>query len=299
MLRALRQASVPLGAVPCDYPIWWQVLVHPLLPSPGLPPGVFQLSRGSNGSRFPRAGNDSPRLREWAGGCFSPRRGEGKPSMKVEQFKESFSLLGVMKRPSDIGPRLCSACGNRHRPFRHLSEPESCPLCDRTDRFLHPGVFFKRVSHHHILPKELLESPGLAAKLCRECRDGALQALTTTASLVAAHQPREDFERPPRTEVSGSPPKRAPVAVVVSARPTPEVATRMLRAPEVFQRIGLSRATIWRMQVRGDFPPSVKLGLNAVGWRERDVEEWLARRETSGRAAARFCSPDVTRTNSP
>jgi prophage regulatory protein len=53
---------------------------------------------------------------------------------------------------------------------------------------------------------------------------------------------------------------------------------RILRWREVSGRIGLSRATIWRM-VRGEvFPAPVSLGLHSVGWIEHEVAEWIAER---------------------
>lgn len=53
---------------------------------------------------------------------------------------------------------------------------------------------------------------------------------------------------------------------------------RMLRRPEVERLTGLARSTIYEWMARGEFPLSVKLGLRAVAWRERDVLAWLASR---------------------
>jgi prophage regulatory protein len=33
------------------------------------------------------------------------------------------------------------------------------------------------------------------------------------------------------------------------------------------------------MMARGDFPRPVRLGKRAVGWRESDLQDWLASRE--------------------
>jgi prophage regulatory protein len=41
---------------------------------------------------------------------------------------------------------------------------------------------------------------------------------------------------------------------------------------------GLSSATLWRRRREGDFPPGLRLGPNAVGWRRADIHEWLASR---------------------
>jgi len=60
---------------------------------------------------------------------------------------------------------------------------------------------------------------------------------------------------------------------------------QILRKKDVLKIIGLSAATLWRLQNRGEFPHSVSLtGNRAVGWRERDVIEWLENRPTSNTA---------------
>ena len=54
---------------------------------------------------------------------------------------------------------------------------------------------------------------------------------------------------------------------------------RMLRAPQVIIRTGLSRSTIWRRVKAGDFPPPVELGVQAVGWPESEIVAWLESRK--------------------
>jgi prophage regulatory protein len=56
----------------------------------------------------------------------------------------------------------------------------------------------------------------------------------------------------------------------------------LLRRPEVEQRTGLSRSTIYDWMKRGDFPQPVKLGARIVAWRESDVMFWLDSREERG-----------------
>lgn len=51
---------------------------------------------------------------------------------------------------------------------------------------------------------------------------------------------------------------------------------RILRLPEVRNRVGMSGTTIWRREKEGRFPRRRKLGPGAVGWKESDVEAWLA-----------------------
>lgn len=58
----------------------------------------------------------------------------------------------------------------------------------------------------------------------------------------------------------------------------PSAPRRVLRIADVCDRVGLSSTTVWRLQRAGRFPPPVRLTDQAVGWRESDVEDWLANR---------------------
>ncbi len=53
---------------------------------------------------------------------------------------------------------------------------------------------------------------------------------------------------------------------------------RILRDPEVTKRTGRSRVQRWRDAREGKFPSPVRLGANAVGWYEDEIEAWLAAR---------------------
>jgi prophage regulatory protein len=55
-------------------------------------------------------------------------------------------------------------------------------------------------------------------------------------------------------------------------------APTILRRRQVEARVGLSRSTIYEKMNRGEFPPSVSLGLRAVGWVESEVQNWIDRR---------------------
>lgn len=57
------------------------------------------------------------------------------------------------------------------------------------------------------------------------------------------------------------------------------MADRILRRPDVEARTGLSRSTLYAWMARGDFPQPVALGARLVGWRESDIDAWLAARE--------------------
>ena len=52
----------------------------------------------------------------------------------------------------------------------------------------------------------------------------------------------------------------------------------ILRRPQVEQRTGLSRSTLYQYIKDGDFPKPVRLGLRAVGWLESDISDWIAAR---------------------
>ncbi|PKN63249.1 MAG: hypothetical protein CVU57_20300 [Deltaproteobacteria bacterium HGW-Deltaproteobacteria-15] len=64
---------------------------------------------------------------------------------------------------------------------------------------------------------------------------------------------------------------------------------RVVRKTELLSRIGLSDATIWRMEKLGRFPKRIQLGGNSVGWLKSEVDGWLADRASEralGEAAA-------------
>ena len=53
---------------------------------------------------------------------------------------------------------------------------------------------------------------------------------------------------------------------------------RIIRKPELFSRIGLSDATIWRMEKAGRFPLRIQLGGNSVGWFDDEIALWLEKK---------------------
>lgn len=54
---------------------------------------------------------------------------------------------------------------------------------------------------------------------------------------------------------------------------------RVARLPEVVNRTGLSRGSIYRLMSAGRFPKSVKIGERAIAWRESDLLAWLDSRQ--------------------
>ena len=65
------------------------------------------------------------------------------------------------------------------------------------------------------------------------------------------------------------------MATKATASPVP----RIIRLPELVERVGMSRGSIYRLMSLGRFPRSVKLSERAVGWRESDLNDWLESRQ--------------------
>ena len=70
--------------------------------------------------------------------------------------------------------------------------------------------------------------------------------------------------------------------------------TRFLRMPEVQNRTGLSRSTIYVWRIEGRFPRPVSLGARAVGWIESELNEWIRERieESRGESARATHKPE-------
>ena len=54
------------------------------------------------------------------------------------------------------------------------------------------------------------------------------------------------------------------------------VADRIVRMKTVLARAGLSRSTIYRKIAEGTFPPRIKISINGAGWKESDIDRWIA-----------------------
>lgn len=63
--------------------------------------------------------------------------------------------------------------------------------------------------------------------------------------------------------------------------------TSFLRLPQVKQRTGLSRSSIYAKISRGEFPSPVNLGARAVGWLESELDEWISDRVSEARGGAK------------
>lgn len=51
---------------------------------------------------------------------------------------------------------------------------------------------------------------------------------------------------------------------------------RIIRMDTVRDRTCLSRSTIYRKIAEGTFPPQIKISINGTGWRESDIDRWVA-----------------------
>lgn len=69
------------------------------------------------------------------------------------------------------------------------------------------------------------------------------------------------------------------------------MSSRILRMREVIQRIGLSRSTIYKLMENNEFPRPMKLGSQAIGWRDTDIEAWIENRPLSHPCRSAFHRP--------
>lgn len=51
---------------------------------------------------------------------------------------------------------------------------------------------------------------------------------------------------------------------------------RIIRLNTVRFRTGLSRSTIYRKIREGTFPAQLKISINGSGWKESDINRWIA-----------------------
>ncbi len=51
---------------------------------------------------------------------------------------------------------------------------------------------------------------------------------------------------------------------------------RIIRLKTVLARTGLSRSTIYRKITEGTFPAQLRISTNGAGWRESEINRWVA-----------------------
>lgn len=59
----------------------------------------------------------------------------------------------------------------------------------------------------------------------------------------------------------------------------------IIRLPQVRERTGLSRSTIYALIKAGQFKAPISLGARAVGWLESDISEFIESRVKASRKA--------------
>lgn len=57
---------------------------------------------------------------------------------------------------------------------------------------------------------------------------------------------------------------------------------RIIRLPEVLDRVGLSRTTIYEKMKNGEFPKQLKFGRTS-GWLESEIDAWIEKLANSRR----------------
>jgi prophage regulatory protein len=59
---------------------------------------------------------------------------------------------------------------------------------------------------------------------------------------------------------------------------------RLISMKEITERVPYTKAHIYRLIRRGEFPNRIRIGLRRVCWRESDIEAWLnAKIETAAK----------------
>lgn len=53
------------------------------------------------------------------------------------------------------------------------------------------------------------------------------------------------------------------------------------RLPEVEETTGLKKSAIYALISKGEFPRPYKLSERAVGWKQSEIEDWMASREAA------------------
>ena len=63
---------------------------------------------------------------------------------------------------------------------------------------------------------------------------------------------------------------------ILSGKKGSDLSKKQILSPkDVCKIVGVSRATLWRMEKRGDLPPKLQVSAGKVGWRKSDIENLL------------------------
>jgi len=61
---------------------------------------------------------------------------------------------------------------------------------------------------------------------------------------------------------------------------------KILRWPEVHQRVGICRSNVHKLISEGKFPRPIKLGERASGWLDSEISKWIEDRISKSRQSA-------------
>jgi prophage regulatory protein len=61
---------------------------------------------------------------------------------------------------------------------------------------------------------------------------------------------------------------------------------KLIRLPEVMNKTGFSKAWIYRLISKGDFPKPIKIGIRASAFVESEIDEWIEQLIYSSRNTA-------------
>ena len=152
---------------------------------------------------------------------------------------------------------------------------------DRTG--MQPGTF----------GREAVGDPGFVRRL-RGGRFRALHMVDRAVAFIEARPPDEDGD----VAFSGSGRLRERISRASGWRwaeggPEHAAPVRMLRLSMVLDRTGLSKSALYRLIGEGSFPKPVRLGAQAVGWVESEVEQWIRDRVAESRAEAGRCARPI------
>ncbi len=61
------------------------------------------------------------------------------------------------------------------------------------------------------------------------------------------------------------------------------ISNKIVRLPQVIQKTGLSRSTLYSLINSGDFPQKIKLSPRAMSFLESEIDSWIADRVTASK----------------
>ena len=75
--------------------------------------------------------------------------------------------------------------------------------------------------------------------------------------------------------MTNKPEVRGDLVVSTVIEPVSPPRSRLLRLPEVMDRVGLRRASIYQRMNEGRFPKSRSLGAKCAVWVEAEIDAWI------------------------